>query len=367
MTRSSYLQTISFVGAKGTIPEFTEHLKNVEVFEGADTLLKCKVTGQPQPEIEWFIDGDKVEETERLKTEFDGETCTLYVSCAELDDEGEYQCLAHNKLGSAKTQAELLVNQSESKPEFTKKIQDLAVCEGEQARFDVRVSGFPKAEVDWFKGKESIEDEGRFGLLDDEEEELFSLVIEDVKPEDADEYECVAFNSAGEVSCAGTLNVTENAVPPEFLGEAQTVPLIVEEGDDIRVSEKVRGKPEPTVIWLKDDKPLKESDRIGIEPKSGVMTLLIKNASPDDTGRYRCEVKSKAGSVSRSYDIQVKGKRLCFIVVAVAVVVVAVATAAAAAVVVVATAAAAAVVVIVVAAVFILTIEYANLLQVLAA
>ena len=280
----------------------------------------------PRPELRWLRDGSGVDETERVTAEFDGETCVLRVRNVELDDEGEYECVARNELGMAKSRAELLVNEAEGEPQFIQKIQDVTVQEGGEARFDARVRACPDAEVDWFRGGAVVKDEGRFSVVDDEEAELFSLVIEDVKPEDSDSYECVAFNSVGEVSCKATLQVTENLIAPEFLGDAQTSPLIFDEGDDVEVGVEVRGTPEPAVTWLKDDQPLKETSRVAMEikpvpketsrvamePGPGVLTLLIKGATPDDTGKYRCELKSKAGAVSRSFDIRVQGTVILF-------------------------------------------------------
>lgn len=354
----------------GTAPEITKPLENVTVVEGEPATLECELKGEPQPDIEWFRDGEQVKESKRIKMSFDGKSSSVSFKPSELDDEGEYKCVARNELGSASTTAELLVNEVGTKPEFTEKLKNISALPGDEARFVVRVAGSPSPEVDWFKGKEKIEDEGRFVLIDDEGEDLFSLVIEDAKPSDSGEYECIAFNEIGEVSCKGNLVVeetlaapelaeqaesalpvteeaiiapkiaeeaesampvieetiiapkraeeAESAMPvaeeiliaPEFAEEGESAPVVIEEGGDVSLSANVKGKPAPDVEWFKDGKDLKASDHLNIGEKNGKQTLFIKGATPQDSGIYKCQASSKGGVAERTFDVQVKGKDL---------------------------------------------------------
>ncbi len=55
-------------------------LKNQDLDEGEDVLLRCKATGQPKPEITWLKDGDPILESEgvSIMTSPDG-SCSLTV------------------------------------------------------------------------------------------------------------------------------------------------------------------------------------------------------------------------------------------------------------------------------------------------
>lgn len=311
----------------GTAPEITKPLESVIIVEGKPATLKCEIKGEPQPDIEWFRDGKQVKESNRVRMEFDGKVSSLTFKLSQLEDEGDYKCIAQNELGSASSEAELLVNEAGGKLEFTEKLKNVSVESGEEARFDVRVIGTPPPEVDWFKGKKALEDEGRFVMVDDEEEDLFSLIIEDAQPSDSGEYECVAFNESGEVSCKGNLVVEEKLIapqhfdevegaapmleeeiiPPEFAQEDESSPVLIEEGGDINLSAVVKGEPTPDVQWSKDGKDLKSGKNLDVGERDGKHTLLIKRATPEDSGLYKCQAASKGGVAERTFDVQVTG------------------------------------------------------------
>ena len=342
--------------------------------EGEPATLECELKGEPQPDIEWVKDGESVKASRRVKMEFDGRLSSLTFKASELDDEGEYKCVARNELGSASSQAELLVNEARSKPEFTEKLKNITVQPGKEARFDVRVIGSPPPEVDWFKGKEALEDEGRFVMVDDVEEDQFSLIIEDAQLSDCGEYECVAFNELGEVSCKGNLVVEGTLIAPEHADEAQSAaplveeetliapkhadeaesaapvleeetriapihadeaqsaapvleqetiiapkfaeegkhaPVVIQEGEDVSLSVDVKGQPTPDVEWSKDGKEVKPSGRLDVSEVDRKHTLLIKDATPEDSGIYKCKASSKGGVAERTFDVQVAGKYIC--------------------------------------------------------
>ena len=294
---------------EGIVPEFFEPLKPVEVTEGGSAKLECTVKVKPEPVVEWFKDGLPVKVSSRVKISFDGETARLKLADVVLNDEGEYKCTVTNDLGSVSCTTELLVNESLGHPEFkdADKDQTIVATEGDEARMDVQVSGGPGTGVDWYKGKDRIEDEGRFVLIDDEEEDLFSLIIEDVKTEDAGRYKCVAFNDVGESTCVKTLRVEEMLVAPEFIGDQQTAPLVIQEGDNLNLDLKIKGKPAPELTWYKEDNPVRKSSRLDTPLDGEKCSLVIREVNLQDAGRYRCEARNNAGTQERTFDVIVEG------------------------------------------------------------
>ena len=280
----------------------------MEVSEGTTVKLTCSLKGAPQPTIQWLKDGKPLKTSKRVKDEFDGDVATLVFSEVELDDEGDYKCVAQNELGSASCAAELLVNEADVKPEFTEPMKDIEVAVGDEGRFDVRVSGVPKPSVQWFKGTKKIEDDGKFLLIDvEEEEDLFSLIIDQVASDDVGTYTCKAANEAGEVSCKAELQLQEKMAAPEFADQEESGPITAQEGDDVTLNVTVKGKPSPQVEWYKDDKPLRKTSRLDVKARGDKFSLVILKVTSDDSGLYKCVASSKAGSVARTFEVNIEG------------------------------------------------------------
>lgn len=291
----------------GTAPQFTHPLESVEVSEGTAVGLTCTVKGTPQPTIEWLKDGKALKTSKRVKDSFDGEVASLTFSEVDFEDEGDYKCVAQNELGSASCTAELLVNEAGSKPEFTETMKDVEVAVDDEGRFDVRVSGVPSPSVQWFKGTKEIEDEGKFMLFDDEEDDLFSLIIEQVAADDVGTYSCKATNEAGEASCKAELQLQEKMAAPEFADEEESGPITAQEGGDVTLNVTVKGKPSPDVEWYKDDKPLRKNSRLDIRSRGDRFSVVIMNVTTDDSGVYKCVASSKAGSVTKTFEVNIEG------------------------------------------------------------
>ena len=103
----------SYITAKqpeGESPTFIQPLKSQEVMEGSPAKLEVKISGEPEPDVEWFKDEQPVEDGGNFRIEFDGsDGCALIINSARLEDEGRYRCVATNDFGKAISEAELLV------------------------------------------------------------------------------------------------------------------------------------------------------------------------------------------------------------------------------------------------------------------
>ena len=81
-------------------------------------------------------------------------------------------------------------------PEFLSGIRKQEVVQGRAAKFECDVIGTPAPEITWFKGvRELHEGDPKYSFY--REGETYTLVVNDVYGEDADEYQCRASNRAG--------------------------------------------------------------------------------------------------------------------------------------------------------------------------
>ena len=278
----------------------------MEVVEGSAVKLKCRVTGEPDPSVEWFLDDEKVEADKTIQIGVVGDMHSLTIPEASLDDEGEYKCVATNDAGSASSTAELLVNEAPTRPEFEQKMADLDVTEGERARFEVTVTGSPTPEVEWFKGSDKLKSQGRFEV-GEEGESGFYLAIDAAEKKDAGSYKCVATNENGKTTCRGELEVKDKLAAPKFVGEEPDAPVALSEGSELTLEVTVRGSPAPQVDWRKDNLTVTKDSRTAFTDKGGTHGLTVFRAKQTDSGLYKCTAKNKAGSASRTFQVIVEG------------------------------------------------------------
>ncbi|MEQ2200188.1 hypothetical protein XENOCAPTIV_024537 [Xenoophorus captivus] len=141
-----------------TMPDFVKPLADVEVIEGKETMLKCKVSGLPYPTIAWYHNGKRIESSEERKMiqrpylrkapvildkpdivfvvesqpanititlnhdnlllsesshftfVYDDPEYSLVIMSAKLEHSGVYTCTAKNVAGSVSCKAELTVH-----------------------------------------------------------------------------------------------------------------------------------------------------------------------------------------------------------------------------------------------------------------
>lgn len=354
---------------QGSAPQFSKLLEPPRAVENSPVTLECEVIGSPEISIEWHKDDSRIRQTTRVRTEFDGKICRLILLRTELDDEADYKCVARNDFGMASTECELLVQEDHSPPYFKKKPDNQTISPGQNVTFSALVVGNPPPEVNWFRDGQAIEDEGRFVIKEDVDRGKFSLTIKQAIMEDAGTFRCVAFNEAGEESCKASLAVVPLAkesepsveipfevqlnadtaepvsfsVEPKFdvtLAEPETetlqpekkklaagretatedneaprfialpggsTPFEVNTDGDVKLEVRVSGRPLPDVKWLKDDKPLPESNNLLLHNDKDIHTLVIQGPTPKDKGTYICAASNDAGTATRSFDVNIEG------------------------------------------------------------
>ena len=179
---------------------------------------------------------------------------------------------------------------------------------GEDVQFIAQIEGEP--DVSWYKGDKLLEDTGRYVIVDQDEDQIFTLAIEDILPEDEGEYRCVAENEAGKSESVAKLFITEKEYPPEFTNEGQDKPYVIKKGDDLTLSVSLKGKPFPDVQWFKDDKLLPKNFHYDISGNGNERCLCIRSITLDDRGVYKCEASSKLGKVTRKFQVNIEGKNI---------------------------------------------------------
>uniref|UniRef100_A0A8C7UT88 Myosin light chain kinase, smooth muscle n=1 Tax=Oncorhynchus mykiss TaxID=8022 RepID=A0A8C7UT88_ONCMY len=82
----------------------------------------------------------------------------------------------------------------------------------------------------------------------------------------------------------------------------------VSPGETARLDGKVRGHPEPQVMWSRNGKAVIAGERFAMEQSSrGTFSLVVHGIQEEDAGRYTCEAVNDAGSRKVTVEITVEG------------------------------------------------------------
>lgn len=92
-------------------PCFTEPLQSIEVVDGEELNVPCKVAGKPPPQISFFHNGKNIDHDEEYVITYNPDTGEITLLIVEVfpEDEGEYVCVAQNPAGEASTRMYLSV------------------------------------------------------------------------------------------------------------------------------------------------------------------------------------------------------------------------------------------------------------------
>ncbi|XP_058888050.1 striated muscle-specific serine/threonine-protein kinase-like isoform X6 [Acipenser ruthenus] len=92
-----------------TMPDFVKPLHDMDMIEGKEAVLKCKVAGLPYPTITWFHNGQKIDSTDDRKMTQYRDIHSLVIRSVTHAHGGVYKSVISNKVGKATCYAHLYV------------------------------------------------------------------------------------------------------------------------------------------------------------------------------------------------------------------------------------------------------------------
>ncbi|XP_062236911.1 striated muscle preferentially expressed protein kinase-like isoform X3 [Platichthys flesus] len=136
------------------------------------------------------------------------------------------------------------------------------------------------------------------------DDDQHSLKLQRVRSTDVGQLLVTASNQFGSDLCTLQLAM---AVPPKFetIMEDQDVHV----GEMSRLAVVVEGKPDPDILWYKDDVRLSESNHFTFVYDDPEYSLVVLNARPEHSGVYTCTAKNLAASNSCKAEVTVHTER----------------------------------------------------------
>ncbi|CAL8240298.1 unnamed protein product [Merluccius merluccius] len=92
-----------------TMPDFIKPLYDLDVVEGKEAVLKCKVAGLPYPTIAWFHNGKRIDSTEDRKMTQFRDVHSLVIRSVCHSHGGVYKSVISNKIGKATCYSHLYI------------------------------------------------------------------------------------------------------------------------------------------------------------------------------------------------------------------------------------------------------------------
>ncbi|XP_047458113.1 myopalladin isoform X4 [Mugil cephalus] len=191
-------------------PHFLQAPGDMLAHEGRLCRLDCKVSGLPNPELMWLVNGKPIypDLYHKMLVRENG-IHSLIIDPLTQNDAGTYTCIASNKAGQSSFSLELKVVEKEMKhpPQFLEKLQNMGIPEGTPVRLECRVVGMPAPAIYWKKDNETIpKAKDRFSVTQDATGYV-CLLIQPTRKEDAGWYTVSAKNEAGVISCTCRLDI----------------------------------------------------------------------------------------------------------------------------------------------------------------
>lgn len=194
-------------------PEFTLPLVNRTAYIGEDTRFGVTITVHPEPRVIWHKSGQKLipgQDDRKYTFISDKGLYQLIIRNLESEDDAEYSVVARNRYGDDSCKARLTVVPRPKpadltlRPMFKRLLANVECREGQNVRFEIRVSGHPT--LKWEKDGTPLAFGPSIEVVH-EGLDYFILHVRDTLPEDSGVYRVTATNSAGSASCQATLRV----------------------------------------------------------------------------------------------------------------------------------------------------------------
>ncbi|XP_078593059.1 roundabout homolog 1-like isoform X19 [Branchiostoma floridae x Branchiostoma japonicum] len=277
-------------------PSFSEAPEDVTAIVKEDVEFKCKVRGDPAPQVSW----SREESALPLGRARILDNKNLKIERVTSADEGTYVCTAENLVGRVEGKATLTIHE---RPTFKTKPRDQVIGLNRIATFLCETAGNPPPAVFWQKEGSQVlmfpnQNHGRFKVTSNGE-----LIISGVQKADEGWYVCSALSVAGSETERAYLKVAVlSDRPPPIIRQGPTN-MTLNIGELAMLPCQASGNPAPSIRWLKDSNPILATDhRIMLLDRG---TLQISDVRIGDSGMYTCIASSESGETTWTASLNV--------------------------------------------------------------
>ncbi|XP_064420214.1 hemicentin-2 [Latimeria chalumnae] len=264
----------------------------VSVLLNSSARLACEAWGAPTPGITWLKEERPI--VSGVKATYIDKGQFLQLSEAQISDSGRYTCRASNIVGAVEKSYQLEVYVP---PIIKGDFEVKKALSGRPLVLECSASGHPPPALLWLRDGHPLSVSEGVQILNAGR----TLKIEQVSPDDAGIYTCLASSVAGEQQIHYSVDVL---VPPQLLIGGESGHVTVTMDSPLELTCLATGNPAPSIRWLKNNQPIRELD--GAQISEDGSKLLIVRTNPGDSGSYVCKVSNDAGETEQMFDVSVQ-------------------------------------------------------------
>ncbi|XP_031431207.1 LOW QUALITY PROTEIN: hemicentin-1 [Clupea harengus] len=271
--------------------------ENVTVVLNNFVSLSCEATGFPPPSLSWLKDRRPVLANTNALIMPGGRT--LQILRVKMSDGGKYNCVAINPAGEAQKLIHLTVFVPPSiRDSSGDSPVSVSVRVGNSVTLECESNAVPPPTITWYKNGRPVAETANLRILADGQR----LELKGAEVSDTGQYVCKASNVAGQVDKNFHLNIY---VPPSIDGPA--VERVVETiSNPVTFSCDASGIPPPNLTWLKNGRPIENSDSLEMHIVSGGGKLQIARSQLSDSGTYTCLASNLEGKARKTYHLTIQ-------------------------------------------------------------
>ncbi|XP_068713160.1 muscle, skeletal receptor tyrosine protein kinase-like [Montipora foliosa] len=209
-------------------PEFTINPRNAIAIKGENVTLRCKVYGNPVPDVKWTKDEKYISGNERMiVSDFGANTSSLTITDIVPGDTGQYRCVANNSVADATSSPGNILVKYKPAVEIVG-LGKLSLAIGSQMQLTCRYNASPPVyEVKWVKDgpviarNATVIGNERANISKFTVSESILTVISSIT-QDGGDYKCLVANVLGNSSATTSVIISQEptAAPQNVRGKS---------------------------------------------------------------------------------------------------------------------------------------------------
>ncbi|XP_039673498.1 obscurin-like protein 1 isoform X4 [Perca fluviatilis] len=243
-----------------------------------EIILSCELS-RPNGVVSWYKDGQKLQESEKIKLKIEGPYRRLKIISSGVEDSGEYVCdtadasiFFHLSITEPPVR---IVSPSQSQMELCQQTSERMVLSCEISR--------PNAVVRWYR--DGLEVEENDNLILEVDGVYRRLIIPETTVKDSAEYVC----DTADESVTFFVNIAEP--PVRFIRPRKMAGRVDKVVGETLVLDCEVSRSNAEVTWKKHGEEVEDSKNITILEDGVMRQLTVHSLTMEDAGQYVCDAK----------------------------------------------------------------------------